>query len=138
MNSTRLKQSKSSEDRLLAVRSTDEIIDIMREEDEIADRKKILEAMTPACRKKLSYIETWLRKDMDHCLRSRYELGLQVQELYEDERKNNGKIYGKNAIGRICKLLNWEDGLLRWALRFVQAFTPEGLQRPCSSVLPGG
>jgi hypothetical protein len=37
-----------------------------------------------------------------HTLKSRYELGLQVQEIYEDER-NGGSIYGKNAIGRICK-----------------------------------
>src|SRR5689334_22564809 len=138
MDSTRLKQTRSSEDRLLAARSTDEIIDIMREEDEIAEQNRILQAMTPACRKKLTYIETWLRKDMDHCLRSRYELGLQVQELYDDDRKNNGKIYGKNAIGRICKLLHWEDGLLRLALRFVQAFTPEDLERLCSTVLPKG
>ena len=75
---------------------------------------------------------------MDHSLRSRYELGLQVQELYEDERKNAGKTYGRNAIGRICKLLNWDDGLIRMALRFVRAYSPEDLERLCAQVLPKG
>jgi hypothetical protein len=88
----------------LTARTTDELIDLMREEDEAAEREKILRAMTPACRKKLKYFEAWLRREMDHTLRSRYELGLQVQELYEDERKNGAKVYGKNAIGRICKI----------------------------------
>jgi hypothetical protein len=125
-------------DKIFAARTTDEIIAVMREEDEAAAREKILQAMTPACRKKLKYFETWLRKEVSHTLRSRYELGLQVQELYEDERKNGGKLYGRNAIGRICKLLRWDDGVIRMALRFVRTFTPEDLERLCALVLPGG
>jgi hypothetical protein len=98
----------------------------------------ILEKSTPEFRKKLDYFEDWLWREVNHTLRSRYELGLQVQELYEDERKNGGKLYGKNAIGRICKLLYWEDGLLRWVLRFVQTYTREDLDHLCSLVLPRG
>ena len=125
-------------DKVFAARTTGEIIAAMREEDEAAEREKILKTMTPACRKKLKYFETWLRREVDHTLRSRYELGLQVQELYEDERKNGGKLYGKNAIGRICRILRWDDGVIRSALRFVQTFTPEDLDRLCALVLPKG
>jgi hypothetical protein len=122
----------------LTARTTDELIDLMREEDDAAEREKILRTMTPACRKKLRYFETWLRKEVDHTLRRRYELGLEVLELYEDERKNGGKLYGKNAIGRICKLLRWDDGVIRFALRFVRAFSREDLERLCALVLPTG
>src|SRR5262245_29355267 len=125
MDRTRLKEKPTDVTRLTKARTTDEITAISREDNEIAEWNKLLDSMQPACRKKLPSIETWLRKDMEHCLRSRYELGLQVQELYEDERKNNGKIYGRHAIGRICKILKWDDGMIRLALRFVQAFSPE-------------
>src|SRR5262245_31984178 len=136
MNETRAQDNGT--DRIFQTRTTDEIIAVMQEEDEAARRGKILRTMTPACRKKLQYFENWLRKEVDHTLRSRYELGLQVQELYEDERKNGGKLYGKDAIGRICKILCWDDDLIRLALRFVQTFTPEDLERLCSMVLPKG
>ena len=103
MNERRLQAEDT--DKIFAVRTTNGIIAAMREEDEAAEREKILQRMTPACRKKLRYFESWLRREVDHTLRSRYELGLQVQELYEDEKRNGGKLYGKNAIGRICKIL---------------------------------
>jgi hypothetical protein len=120
------------------VRTTDEIVAAMRAEDEAAEREKILNGMTPACREKLRYIENWLRAEVVHCLRGRYQLGLQVRELYEDEKNNSGKVYGRNAIGRICKLLRWDDGLIRLALRFVRTFSPEDLDRLCALVLPTG
>src|SRR5262249_32511365 len=82
--------------------------------------------------------ETWLRREANHTLRSRYELGLQVLELYQDAKQNAGKLYGKNAIGRICKLLCWDDGVIRSALRFVQTFTSQDLDRLCALVLPKG
>jgi hypothetical protein len=97
-------QNKGIE-KILEARTTDESIAAVWEEGEAADRQDILEGMTPACRKKLKYFETWLREAVNHILRSRYELGLQVRELYEDEKKNGGKVHGKDAIGRICKTL---------------------------------
>jgi hypothetical protein len=136
MNEKRL-QNKGS-DKLLPARTTGEIIAAVREEDEAAEREKVLRRMTPACREKLRYFETWLRREVDHTLRSRYELGLQVRELYEDETGNGGKVYGKDAIGRICKILRWDDGVIRSALRFVQTYTPEDLERLCALVLPEG
>jgi hypothetical protein len=136
MNEKRVQDNGT--DKLFAARTTGDIIAVMREEDDAAERRKILQAMTAACRKKLKYFETWLRKEVSHTLRSRYELGLQVQELYEDERRNGGRLYGRNAIGRICKILRWDDGVIRLALRFVQTFTPEDLERLCAQVLPTG
>lgn len=124
--------------KLLAARNTDEIIAVMREEDEAAAREKILKTLTPACRKKLQYIENWLRTEVKHCLRRRYELGLQVREIYEDEKKNGGKIYGKNAIAKICKVLSWHEGVIYEVLRFVRAFTSDDLERLCALVLPTG
>jgi hypothetical protein len=47
-------------------------------------------------------------------------------------------VYGRHAIDRICRLLRWDDGLIRTALRFVQTYTPEDLDRLCSLVLPKG
>ncbi len=124
-------------EKTLAARNTDELIAVMQEEDAAAEREKILQRMTPECRKKLEYFDTWLRNEVNHSLRSRYELGLQVKELYEDEKKG-GKLYGKNAIDRICKLLRWDDGLIRCALRFVQTYSAEELEHLCASRLPNG
>jgi hypothetical protein len=128
---------KQPQGKLIAVQPTDEIIAAAQEEDDAAEREKILKTMTPACRKKLKYFENWFRKEMDHTLRSRYELGLVAKELYEDESQG-GKLYGKNAIGRIGTILHWDDGLIRLALRFVQRYTPEDLERLCGIVLPTG
>jgi hypothetical protein len=94
--------------------------------------------MNLAFREKLKYFETWLRNEVDHALRGRYELGQQALELYKDERDNGGKAYGRHAIDRICTLLRWDDGVIRTALRFVQTFTPEDLERLCGLVLPKG
>jgi len=136
MNDKRVQNNAS--DKIVVGKTTEEIISNMQAEDAAAEREKILQAMTTACRKKLKYFETWLRKEMHHTLRSRYELGLQVQELYEDERKNGGKLYGRNAISRICKLLRWDDNVIRTALRFVQTFSQEDLERLCGMILPTG
>jgi hypothetical protein len=118
--------------------TTEQIIAEMRQEDEAAERTRIREAMTPACREKLAFIETWFCKEVNHTLRSRYELGLQVKELYDDVRNNDGKVYGKHAIAQICKVLRWDDGVIRLALRFVQAFRPADLERLCAVVLSSG
>src|SRR5262249_45846983 len=123
MQSKRKHESKPKT--VFEARTTEEIVAFMKEEDEQARCARILERMTSACRTKLKYFENWLRREVDRTLRSRYELGLQVKELYEDEEKNGGKLYGKNAIGRICKLLRWDDGVIRLALRFVRTFTPD-------------
>jgi hypothetical protein len=47
----------------------------MREADEAAERQQTLRTMTPACREKLRYFNTWLREEVSHTLRIRYELG---------------------------------------------------------------
>jgi hypothetical protein len=77
-------------------RTTDELITMMREEDEADARGVILQTMTPACRKKLKYIENWFRTEGTRSLRSRYDLGLAVREMYEDEKKNGGKTLTPN------------------------------------------
>ena len=118
--------------------TTGEILDVMRHEKEVAERQRILEGMTPAFREKLEYFEAWMRAEAGHTLRTRYELGLRVREVYEDEKNHGGSVYGKNAIGRICKLLGWEDDVIRLSLRFVRAFTPGQLERLCSLVTASG
>ncbi len=115
-----------------------DFVGVMQLEDEHAKRKKILASMTPALRDKLAFFESWLFREVGHVLRNRYELGQQVLELYNDEKQNGAKLYGKNAIGRICKILRWDDGTIRMALRFAQTFTQQDVDRICSLVLPGG
>jgi hypothetical protein len=140
LESTKMKEKRMQDkptDKIFAAKTTDEIIAIMKEEVEDEARQKILEKMTPACLEKLRYIETWFHKEIKHTLRSRYELGLQVQELYEDDKKG-GKLYGRNAIGRICKILHWDEGLIRHTLRFVQTYSPEELEQLCERILPTG
>ena len=121
-----------------AAKTTDDIIAQMRQEEEESKRNRILERMSPAFREKLEFFDNWLRREVSRTLRSRYELGLQVLEMNEDQKKNQGKLYGTNAIGRICKILKWDDGVIRSALRFVQRYSPTELDRLCEQVLPNG
>src|ERR1051326_5501954 len=77
--------------KVFQAQTTDEIIDVMEAEHAAARREKILRSMNPACQNKLKYIEEWFRKEIGHPLHSRYELGLQVKEMYDDEKRNAGK-----------------------------------------------
>jgi Mg/Co/Ni transporter MgtE len=61
---------QKSTDKIFASKNTDELIDVMKEQAETAEREKILNAMTPECRKKLEYIDTWLRNEVSHTLYS--------------------------------------------------------------------
>jgi len=121
-----------------AGKTTEELIEMMKEEDQAAKRTRIVEKMTPACREKLDFFEHWIRRQCDHMLRSRYELGKAALELLEDEQKNGGKLYGKNAIGRICKVLQWDDGLIRLSMRFARNYSEADLERLCALVMPSG
>jgi hypothetical protein len=98
----RLKQDKPT-DGIFAAKTTNEIIAIMKEEVEDEARQKILQRMTPACLEKIKYIETWFHKEVKHTLRSRYELGLQVRELHEDDQK------GRQALWSECHRPHLQD-----------------------------
>jgi hypothetical protein len=94
--------------------------------------------MSPRLRQKLDWIENWMKTQVKSALESRYELGEQVLEIYLDETKHGAKVYGRNAIDNICKILKWDDGVIRACLRFVQLYTRKDLDRLCSLILPRG
>src|SRR4051812_34832846 len=98
MADTRIRQTGLAS--VFKARTPDEIMAVMKEEDAEAEREKILQSMTPAFRDKVAVVAQWMRTELGHALRARYELGCQVKELYEDERAG-GTVYGKNAIGRL-------------------------------------
>jgi hypothetical protein len=122
----------------LTGRTTDELIELNEEEIEIQERQEVLQGMTPSFRQKLEYIEGWLRREAVHYLRRYYELGKQVEELYLDDRQNNGRVYGRDPIGRICKLLHWGDGIIYNSLRLVQTYSEDEIDRLCSVTMPSG
>jgi hypothetical protein len=121
-----------------ATRLAEDILTKMQNEAAESQREKIIDNMTPQFREKLEYFKNWYRNEASHSLRCRYELGLQVMELYDDEKNNNGNTYGRNAIGHVCKLLRWEDDLIRMALRFAKIYSKEELEQLCTKTLPSG
>ena len=54
---------------------------------------------TPAANAKVPAATSPLAAAVEHSLRSRYELGLQVRELYEDDLKNNLSLL-RRAVSR--------------------------------------
>ena len=129
---------KDTTSKILVARSTEELIAVMQEEDEASEREQILEKMCPALKEKLEFCQNWMKQELGRSLRSRYELGQQVLELYRDETNNKARVYGRGAIDRICKILHWDDGLIRLSLRFAQSYTPQQVEEMCSCLLPNG
>src|SRR5262245_24313106 len=99
--------------RIAEARTTDDLIEIMDEETYLEKRRDILETMSPKLREKYDWIRGWLERQNQSLLRSYYELGEQVQEIYLDETSNGSKVYGRFAIQRICTVLDWDDSLIR-------------------------
>jgi hypothetical protein len=117
-------------------KTTDELIALANEEADLQKRREILANMSPKLREKYEWIRQWLASDVSYSLQSRYELGEQVLEIYLDETKNGAKVYGQRAIEKICKLLDWDDGVIRACLRLVQTYTRQDIARICSLKLP--
>jgi hypothetical protein len=128
---------ESNENKRSPAQTTEEMIAEMEEETLATEREEIFQTMTPAFDIKLKYIDNWLREEVAHSVRRRYDLGLQVLEMYEDEQ-NGSRLYGDNAIGRICKLLKWDDGVIYLSLRFVQTYSKEEVDHLCTLLLPSG
>jgi hypothetical protein len=124
------------EKNIAQAKTTDEIIAMMQEEADLQKRRDILANMSPKLREKYEWIREWLDTEIKTTLQSRYELGEQVLEIYMDETKNGAKVYGRGAINKICKLLDWDDGVIRACLKLVQTYTREDIVRICALKLP--
>lgn len=120
------------------LRTTGQIVADMNRECAEENRQRLRKKMNPALSRKLTWIQNWLDRDRKHELESRYQLGLQVQEIYLDETENGSRVYGASAIERICDAVGVDKGLIRSALRFVQVFAPDELARLSSQKLSNG
>src|SRR5262245_12325768 len=60
----------------------------------------------------------------------RYDLGLAVQEVYDDETRNGADRYGAHAVEKICRALGSADSsLVQSALRLAQAYPRAEVER---------
>jgi hypothetical protein len=93
----------------------------------------------PKLHEALQWIREWQRRETNHDLRSRYELGVYCRSIKEDEEENDGAVFGKNAVGWLSEALGGEDrSLILACIRFANAFTEEQLDNLCSIVRKDG
>lgn len=66
----------------------------------IEKQKELLDAANPALRNKIDWVISWYKKDSRNSLMSRWDLGVQINEVLEDN-KSGSKKYGPKAINTI-------------------------------------
>ena len=116
----------------------DELIVIMKEEDDLREQREILEAMNPKLKEKFDQIRNLLESEVHNVLRNRYDLGEHFQALYDDETDNGSKSYGKHAVDKICRLLAIDRTLVRGCMKFVSVYSRDDLEMLCTRLLPRG
>jgi hypothetical protein len=109
--------------------TTDDLIDVMREEQELDALKRIAARMNPALRKKCEEIHALMKTEVEAVLNNRYALGEKFLDIYHDQTQQGSRVYGKQAIPNICRLLYLDDSFVRNCIKFVQSFTREDLAR---------
>ena len=118
--------------------STDDLIVMMQDEDELREQKEILEAMEPKLKEKFDQIRDLIETEFHTVLKNRYELGEHFQALYLDETNNGAKVYGKHAVDNICRLLGIDKSIVRSCMKFVALYSRDDLEMLCTRKLPRG
>src|SRR4051794_116620 len=84
----------------------------------------------PALLGKLEQVKRLCRKHNRGDLLRRYDLGLALRDVYDDETDHGADRYGAHAVEKICRALGSADGsLVRHSLRLAQAYTRAEVER---------
>jgi uncharacterized protein (UPF0216 family) len=107
---------------------SDDLIRVMEEDDELATQRRIMNDMKPKLRERFDQIRELVENEIHAVLRNRYELGVHFKVLYDDETDNGAKIYGREAVKNITRVLGIEETLVRACIKFVQLYSRNELE----------
>ena len=114
----------------------DELADLF--EGPMARRATALATMPEPLREKIRWIEDWFKEDTRHNILSRYELGSQIVEVYDDVHERQGGRYGARAVEEIKRYFDWDRTTIYIALAVASVFTREEVVRMAAIVRPNG
>jgi len=98
------------------------------------ERERIYRSACPSLREKLDWVIEWIKDEARHSLMRRYDLGLVIKEIFDDQ-KAGGSIYGKKALAKISRFTGEDPQLSRLAMRLVTCFTREQLEELSRTVM---
>ncbi len=95
----------------------------------LESRDMALRGLNPELKKKAEWIVAWHSQESRRDLVRRYELGLQIKEVKDDEEANGDQgRFGQSPLKNLGKALPWCKSLVYEVLRLVRAFTPEEVE----------
>ena len=84
----------------------------------------VLKGINEELRAKYERILAWHKKDGPHRILDRYDLGVELEEVVDQEEDEAGtNRYGSKAMEKLVKVLPWSKSLLYEALRFARVYT---------------
>lgn len=90
---------------------------------EITRREKEYAALCPALREKVDFTIKWSQDDTRYNLLSRHDLGVEIQDVYDEKTNNGTKTYGERAFKKIARFSGEDEGMLRTCVRMAQTWT---------------
>ncbi len=98
--------------------------------DYINSSEYLLEHIGPELQQQIDKINELLEKDRRNIILARYDLGLLVKEIHDEETMNyRMNRYGDQSMIKLCLSVPWSRSLLYETLRFVQVITREEAER---------
>lgn len=97
--------------------------------DPIQRRQQLFDKMNPQLKDKVHQVKTWFDLAYKSTLLDRYQLGLLVQEIYDDDYWGKDKRYGDGAVRKLEQYFAWGRDVLRPAYRLVCEFTREEIDQ---------
>jgi hypothetical protein len=84
----------------------------------------IFDNMNPDLKEKVQQILAWYQAERKHTLIARYDLGLIVKDIFDNDPAAGTGPYGYQAMERVCQVLKGiDDGLIYACLHMVQCYT---------------
>lgn len=103
-----------------------------------AEHEKLLLTIDERLRGDARWILDWARKEAQHNLLDRYELGQRVKSIHDFKTDGGTDAYGKNAIADICKHLQRSSTELYETKRYYEQYTREEVKKLSTTVFPNG
>jgi hypothetical protein len=86
-------------------------------------QEAILGTLDRETKKNVQQVQRWFAREDRLTLKSRYELGLVVQELYIDLTGDGTGHSGYRFVAGLCEAFGWDKGVVYNARNFVRAYT---------------
>jgi hypothetical protein len=102
------------------------------------ERELLREALPVALLDQLDKIEALRKNGHVSLIKTRYQLGAIIDEIYTDATEGGEKVYGANAIKNIAQVLAIDDGILSQAMNVFRCYAEDEIDVLAGLVRPDG